>query len=180
MECKSCAFETERLTVHEWQAHPISRREEALGRVVASILTEPVTRALPTEWQGKYDEGRTAEWIAARNSEGPTLLVSDRITGEGVGLVILFESIAECGTGVDVRLGYVLAERAWGQGLATELVGGFVSWCRSRAEIRSLVGGVAKTNPASARVLEKNGFLPVEEDRSDPGAEQIYRLSFGS
>ena len=177
MICNACSFETERLTVKDWQAHPRNPREEDLAEVVVSVMTAPVTRSLPTEWQGHYDAHRAAKWVAARNSEGPTLLAVDRSSGQVVGLVILFEAIAECGNGVDVRLGYVLAESAWGQGLASELIEGFVKWCRSRAEIRSLVGGVAKTSAASVRILQKNGFLQVEDDQNDRSVDQVFRLT---
>ena len=176
MTCEACSFETERLSVSEWQAQPTDQREQDLVQVVVSVLTERVTRTLPTPWQGDYDAHRAGEWIADRNREGPTLLAVERSTGQAVGFVILFESITGCGNGVDVRLGYVLAESAWGKGLASELIEGFVRWCRTRAEIRSLVGGVGKENAASVRVLEKNGFVLAAADRCDRTADQIFLL----
>ncbi len=58
-----------------------------------------------------------------------------------------------------VRLGYLLAERGWGRGMASELVAGFVGWCRENGVV-SISGGVAIDNPASARVLVKKRLPP--------------------
>ena len=100
------------------------------------MLTEPVTRTLPTAWQGNYTVSRAREWIKERDKEGTTLLVVERSTKEPIGLVILIEVDSEnANDGIEVRVGYLLAESAWGKGLATELVKGFVEWCRTQAPI---------------------------------------------
>jgi RimJ/RimL family protein N-acetyltransferase len=90
--------------------------------------------------------------------------------------VILFESSAEDGPGVDVHLGYVLAESAWGQGLGSELVEGFVECCRGERRVRTLIAGVAADNPASIRILEKNGFRPMGSGVDDPDDERMFSL----
>ena len=46
MLSKTCVLETERLLVKEW--HSLSLDGDDLIRVVADLLTEPVTRSLPT------------------------------------------------------------------------------------------------------------------------------------
>ena len=88
--------------------------------------------------------------------EGATLSVTEKVSGWPMGLVILFETPPE--VGMEVRLGYLLADAGWGMGFATEIVGGLIRWCRAQPSIRSLAGGVASDNAASRRVLEKNGF----------------------
>ena len=45
-------------------------------------------------------------------------------------------------------------------------------------EISSIAGGVALDNPASRRVLQKNGFLLVENEEELDQDEQLFRLSF--
>ena len=77
---------------------------------------------------------------------------------------------------MDVRLGYLLAESAWGKGLASELIEGFVRWCRGEAAIRSLAGGVNPDNAASIHVLEKNGFLPVEDEHGELKGDRLFEL----
>jgi RimJ/RimL family protein N-acetyltransferase len=160
--------------VKEW--HSLSADEwtpQDLADVVKTMLSVRVTRSLPTAWQGAYTVERAHEWIKERDREGATLLAVERSSQLPAGLVILFE---ECDHGVDgakVRLGYLLAESAWGKGMASELVRGFVGWCR-KAGVSSIVGGVERDNAPSRRVLEKNGFV------CDPGtegaAEQLFEL----
>lgn len=121
------------------------------------MLTASITQSLPDGWRGDYTIERANEWIRERDREGVTLLVLERTSRTPVGMMILFESNDEK-LGRTVRLGYLLYETAWGQGLASELVQGFVGWCR-KAEITSIVGGVERDNVASQRVLQKNGFV---------------------
>ena len=109
-----------------------------------------------------------------RDAESPTLLAVDRATGVAAGLLILFERATDdhlC----ELRIGYVLAEDCWGRGLATELVGGLVDWARSEPTIGSVSAGVARLNPASARVLVVNGFQPVEGGEDTQEYRRILR-----
>ena len=167
------SFETDRLQIRAWHSRswPAGWQQD-LPRIVAGILTEPVTRTLPTSWRGAFTADRAHDWIEERDREGVTLLVAEKTGGNPVGLVILFETSSEDGT--EVRLGYFLAETSWGMGFATELVEGLVQWCRAQPGLRSLAGGVSADNPASRRVLEKNGFL-LSESEGD-GGEEILRL----
>ena len=167
---KACRFVTERLLVAEW--HSLADDEWAkrdLDVVLTEMLTEPVTESLPEEWRGAFTKERAVEWIEERDREGATLLVVERASGAPVGLVILFE--VDTPGGIELRLGYLLAEVAWGRGIASELVEGVVQWSRE-AGFASIVGGVERANVASRRVLEKNGFTcdPATED----AAEQMF------
>ena len=108
------------------------------------------------------------------------MLVVERSTGEAVGLVILFEFDSGESSGVDVRLGYMLAESAWGRGLAS----GTDRWFRRLVPVfgPDPITGRWRgelDNPASARVLEKNGFRPIEDPDDHPEGEQIFELRFG-
>ena len=93
-----------------------------------------------------------------------------------MGLVILFEDSTAPGPLVDVRLGYVLAKSAWGKGLASEMVGGLVRWCRASDMICSMTGGVASEDPASGKVLVNNGFERLSVGHEGAGPEQTYVL----
>jgi ribosomal-protein-alanine N-acetyltransferase len=171
------SFQTDRLIVDEWHAASLaSEGDRSLADIVASLMTASVTRPLPSEWQGEYTRHRAKEWIAQRDHEGPTLLAVERSSRLAVGLVILLETEVSTGSGVDIRLGYVLAEAAWGRGIGSELVGGFVEWCRAQSEIGSLIAGVTADNPASIRILEKSGFRLVGNDADESNAERIYEL----
>jgi len=170
--------------VREWRSFlPSEWKQQDLGQVVSAMLTDAVTTSLPTAWQGHYSVARVRQWIEERDNEGTTLLVVDKSTKMPVGLMILFETDAENGdSGVEVRLGYLLSESEWGKGFASELVKGFVGWCRDQPSILSIAGGVARDNPASRRVLEKNGFQPIQPEgeaaQDEQLFEQLFRLKF--
>lgn len=172
-----CSFTTDRLAVAGWhQPEGTTDAADDLAVVVAAMLTPAVTHALPPGWQGQYTPERATRWIIERDLEGQTLLVVDRATSQAIGLVMLHESAAADGAGVDIRLGYLLAEAAWGNGFGSELVAGFVTWCRQHSGVRSISGGVAAENMASARILEKNGFVRIGDAQADPGAEATHEL----
>lgn len=166
---KGCAFETPRLRVGPW-AELAGELGLDLVSVVAETLTETTTVALPEPWRGDWSPVRARAWIDERDRESPTCLVVDRESGQPVGLLILFEVPLDIGT-VDVRIGFVLAERVWGRGYATELVAGLVEWARAQLPVATLTGGVATSNPASARVLTRNGFDSIGIDHD----QEVFR-----
>ena len=175
MICETCAFETNRLLVGEW--HSLSHDDDELARVSVNILTDSVTRSLPTSWQGSYTAERARAWITERDNEGTTLLIVEKSSGQAIGMMILFETDADSvSDGTEVRIGYLLSETAWGRGYASELIKEFVHWCRKHSSIRSLAGGVERGNIASTRILEKNGFRAVHEDGEVRCQEQLFRL----
>ena len=166
MVVESCAFTTRRLVVGD--RHRVET--DRLPRIVAGMLTPDVTRSLPPGWGGAYDEARAKRWIADRDAEGTTLVVAE--DGTAVGLVLLHEEAVS--GGVDVRLGYLLAEHAWGRGLGGELLGGLVARCRADPTLHALIAGVAPDNIPSVRLLERHGF--VLDDEEHGGGELTYRL----
>ena len=177
---QACSFETSHLLIQEW--HSLTSEEwveQDLAPVVAAMLTAPVTRSLPPGWQGFYTEERARQWIEERDQEGTTLLVMEQPERTPVGLMILFETQDENARGVELRLGYLLAESAWGRGLATELLRGFVAWCKKN-DITSVVGGVERENLASQRVLEKAGFICDSGEGEGGTGELLYRLNLAS
>ena len=166
-----CEFQTRRLRVGPW--HVVAEQLAVdLAAIVAGILSEATTRELPEMWRGDFTVERARAWIDERDGESPTLLIVDTRSIEPAGVLILFEA-SEGGSRVDLRIGYLFAQSLWGQGLATELVAGLVEWARKHPSIQTLSGGVATDNPASARVLVKNGFT------RNAGAEgqALYQLS---
>jgi ribosomal-protein-alanine N-acetyltransferase len=170
---RRCRFRTRRLVVGEW--HELSDRYQLdLLEVVGDILTPTTTAELPPHWQGAYPRERAAAWIEARDDVSPSLLVVEHRTARAIGMLILFETTAEHEAGqTEIRVGYVLAESAWGRGIASELVGGLAAWGRSRPSIASMAAGVADHHHASARVLVKNGFRQI----GVRDGERTYRLA---
>lgn len=164
----ACRFETDRLVVGPW--HELVESDD-LAAMVTPMLTESVTRALPEDWRGEFSLDRTQRWIAERDAESPTLIALDKTIRTAVGLVLLFESSTEL-EGINFRVGYVIDEAQWGQGFASEIVAGLVTWAHTLPDPVTLTAGVEAGHQASARVLAKNGFeLSVSE-----GATDVYCL----
>lgn len=62
-------------------------------------------------------------------------------------------------------LGYWLGRRHWGQGVMTAVVGAYVPWVMDTLVLARLSAQVMASNPASARVLLKNGFAEEGTER---------------
>jgi [ribosomal protein S5]-alanine N-acetyltransferase len=78
--------------------------------------------------------------------------------GEVVGRVNLFK-VADG----SAELGYRIAQKAAGQGLATAAVRKICELAVTEYGLTSLRARVTLDNPASGKVLEHNGFVPVSE-----------------
>lgn len=60
---------------------------------------------------------------------------------------------------ITAEIGYWLGRPFWGRGIATAVVGALVPWAFDRfPEILRVQACTYDSNPASSRVLEKNGF----------------------
>ncbi len=57
------------------------------------------------------------------------------------------------------KLGYWLKENYWGQGIMTKVVKSISSFAFKKFKLKRLYAYVFSFNPASKRVLEKNGFV---------------------
>ena len=67
------------------------------------------------------------------------------------------------------RVGYWIGKQFWGRGIATSALQEFLA----QVKVRPLYAEVANHNPASKRVLEKNGFTLLAE-----GAKiTVYKLN---
>jgi [ribosomal protein S5]-alanine N-acetyltransferase len=75
---------------------------------------------------------------------------------ELIGFVALFGVLR--GGFEEARIGYMLAERHGGRGYATEAVALALPYAFTELDLHRLETGVQLDNPASMRVLAKNGF----------------------
>ena len=83
-------------------------------------------------------------------------------------LAIVLDGVAVGGVGIDLRsdvhrrsaeIGYWLGEPFWGRGIATEALRAMTRYALSRFELHRLSAHVFEGNAASARVLEKAGYV---------------------
>lgn len=66
----------------------------------------------------------------------------------------------------EIEIGYGTYEEFQGQGFMTEVVGGMIEWARTQSSVRSIVASTDKSNMASCKVLQNNGFMKVGETES--------------
>lgn len=56
-------------------------------------------------------------------------------------------------------IGYWLGEEFWGRGVMSEVVPAFVNYCFANLPLHRISAEALENNPASARILEKAGFV---------------------
>ncbi|WFU15535.1 GNAT family N-acetyltransferase [Bradyrhizobium sp. CB3481] len=112
----------------------------------------------------------------------------DRLTGMAVltekpgGDVIGFAGLSPCdalGTG-DFEIGFVLARRAWGRGIATEIGEAQIAFGFEQLECTRLLGLVNPQNTPSVHALEKLGMrhLTTVAD-AKRGPRNVYAIEAG-
>lgn len=171
---RTIEFETERLNVRPWASQLADpRRRDALGVELQIVLSPAVFRHLPEPVKLKVGHQTIEDWIAARDAESTVLIIRSRGKSELLGLLLLAE-FSEQDEPVDVHLGYLFAEPAWGNGYATELLSGLVDHYKGLGQPVRLLGGVGHNNAASARALQKAGFTKDEELSDD--LTDLFRL----
>jgi len=89
--------------------------------------------------------------------------IERRIEGDLIGTIEI-----NMGAGDDT-FGYCLGVEHWGQGYGTEAVLAMVRFAFQRAGKKALSAAVHPDNPASARVLEKAGFVQTHTSSTLPG-----------
>ncbi len=168
-QAKKWEFETERLQVVGWR----SRGDAKLAAFLASALTENVTRELPPTWQSGVTIDNANAWIAERDTTGKLFLVETSDDAAAIGVFMFFPDKATAREG-QVRVGYVFAESAWGNGYASEVLVGFLKHWDKTGITAQLLAGVTASNLASQRVLEKAGFSKVASKVEQPGEVLEY------
>jgi RimJ/RimL family protein N-acetyltransferase len=148
-------LQSERLTAARWQ--DLSAAE------LAALFAPAVVRWLPGGFQDQADDAARRAFLELLSAEAETVALFHE--GAGAGLLIL--SRAQPGS-PERHIGYLLAEQAWGKGLASELLHAVQDLFRGSGVV--LLGGVMDENAASARVLEKAGFTGTRER-----GETVYR-----
>ncbi len=88
------------------------------------------------------------------SSEHAFAIVVDDAAVGGVGFIVKSDVDR-----VTAEIGYWLGEDFWGRGIATEAVRAITRYAIERYQLTRLFGVVFDRNPASARVLEKAGYV---------------------
>jgi len=168
-------FTTKRLIVKDWHSfEPKELKQPDLETIVEKILVPDVTKTFPVLWQGTYDKRRTKAWIQEIDSDAKALLAVEKDTNTPIGIINFFR-VGDRREGTFFRLGYLLSKVMWDNGYATELVDGFIHWCKGN-NISTILAGVDPDNTASIRVLEKNNFSKETTDGNGRDLLFVYDL----
>ena len=62
-----------------------------------------------------------------------------------------------------IEIGYGTYDEFQNQGFMTEMVRGIIEWAAAQPIVKSILASTDKTNVASFKVLEKNGFIKIGE-----------------
>ncbi len=139
-----------RCTLRDW------RRDDAAG-IAKHANNRQVWLGVRDIFPHPYGLADAEEFLARALSENPRTRFCIDIGGEAVGGIGIHR-------GKDVyrrtaEIGYWLAEEFWGRGIMTEVVTAVTEYSFANFDLLRVAGHVFSNNPASARVLEKAGFV---------------------
>ena len=141
----------EHCTIRDWRfSDARSLAKHANNRNVWLTLRDRFPHPYTIEDAESFLERATSE----RGSEKVFCIDIDGAAVGGIGMI----------PGEDVyrlaaEFGYWLAEEFWGKGIMSEVVPAFVNYCFEKFSLTRMFAAAYANNPASARVLEKAGFV---------------------
>jgi RimJ/RimL family protein N-acetyltransferase len=153
-----CIFmiETKRLRFRTLEANDLS--------FVKSLCSDPnVMRYIgdgkvktPAETEKMFQK-----WLNFKKEGFGICLAIDRETGEKVGHSGVVEQVVD-GL-IEAEIGYWLASKHWGKGLATEMAGAFRDYAFDILKLRRLICIIQPGNEASIKVAPKIGMKKEKE-----------------
>ena len=138
---------------------PLDARDAA---ALAELASNPnVYRYEPTFlFERQFTDARNAiaQVYGDLFADKKSLILGVALKDEGEALCGLAEFYGLRQNAHKASIGYRLAERYWGRGIASETVGLMLGYLSGRTDIHLVTASTLPGNAASARVLEKNGF----------------------
>ena len=151
-------FQTEHLKVRKFVM-------EDAKTLYENHLEEDVQRWIPNESYADIEETQSAISFYAKCANERqlpyVLAVELKETGELIGDTGVNEVE---GRRNEVEIGYGICKKYSGKGFATELLNAMTEYIVSSFGIDVIYGRVMRGNNASVRVLEKNGYVFIEEE----------------
>jgi ribosomal-protein-alanine N-acetyltransferase len=140
----------ERCTIRPW------RLDDATS-LVQYANNRKVWLGLRDRFPHPYSQDDARQFLQRAISERPIIDFCVEISNEAAGGIGI-----RLGSDVHryvAELGYWLGEPFWGHGIMSEVVAAFTQFCFNNFSLHRLHAELYANNPASARVLEKNGFV---------------------
>ncbi len=116
-----------------------------------------VWRNLRDRFPHPLTESDTREYIETTLRQSLTAVFAIEVDGQAVGVIGL--TLGEGERRHSAELGYWLGEAFWGRGIITDAVQAVTDYAVKELQLRRIESYVFSWNPASARVLEKAGFV---------------------
>jgi len=139
-----------RCTVRDW------RRDDAES-VTKHANNRHVSATLRDRFPYPYTIENAKKFLEVSVAKQPRKNFCIEIDGMAVGGIGL--SIGEDVHRHTAEIGYWLGEEFWGRGVMSEVVSAFVNYCFKEFSLNRISAHTYVSNPASARVLEKAGFV---------------------
>lgn len=151
-------FKTQRLTVS--QLVPCDSDNRLLQTIV-ELLTPEVVKNLPAYFSDINSVDKAKAWLDTMLSESRLLSMSTSQSNVVIGFMFIYDKGNGC-----AQIGYLLGQRFWRQGYASELLQGFIN-CFDEKDWRELNAGVSVNNEASCNLLLNLGFTEQQSDVPD-------------
>lgn len=138
---------------------------------ITQLLSPEVVEYLPQSFHNINTCESAQFWLKAMVADSRLLIVRSNEPDAIVGFVFIFVDYE-----YSAQIGYLLGGQYWGQGLASELLNGFLVLAENRQEWRKIVGGVDAANRVSSKLLRKLGFVQ-QPDSTGPVVFYEYDLA---
>ena len=151
------AFISERLNVVGWNTikQQLLRQAEFI-QDLDELLSPAVTQNLPDHQQPIEGPRGALEWINTMANECELLVVQTKSNNQVIGFLLLYQDLSS--SKLQIRIGYLLGEKYWHKGYASELIKGLIKQSETLNQVQKLVAGVESQNLSSMKVLLKNQF----------------------
>lgn len=103
-----------------------------------------------------YTLGDAKSWLSTAANNTQDVILAIEVQGEAAGGIGLhgMKDVYK----YNCEIGYWLSERHWGKGIVTSAIGKMVKYAFEKSLWLRIFACIFENNPASMRVLEKNGF----------------------
>ncbi len=145
-------------------------RTDDLDALVGHADDPQVVRGLSDRFPNPYTRQDGERFLAGQVIDLNEPVFAIEIDGAACGGIGAHRGKGERRHGAE--LGYWLGRALWGRGLMTRVVALYTPWAMQTLSLHRLQATVLDHNPASARVLEKNGFI-------EEGAQRCAVVKFG-
>jgi ribosomal-protein-alanine N-acetyltransferase len=137
------------IVLRDWESRDVKR-------LLMLANNEKIAKYMMDRFPYPYTESDATHWINSCQKEKTNLLLAIEYKGEFIGGIgAHFKNDIHR---YNAELGYWIGEPYWGKGIISEAIKFFTSYVFSTYKVNRIYADVFSTNPASGKVLEKNGF----------------------